>query len=121
MTPVPGDWLCGAVRFEIEPPTLFCPHSHCSMCPRAHGAGYVTSIGIPYERFPLVARAPRRLHLTRVRRVPVAAVLARQEPRGWLTGVRAARKSKLFPVLVAPHAGQGSMSLFPGLDMCRVP
>ena len=58
-SPVPGACLCGAVRFEIEPPTVFCAHCHCSMCRRAHGAGYVTWIGIPYERFRLVAVAER--------------------------------------------------------------
>ena len=48
---VPGSCLCGAVRFEIDLPVLFCAHCHCSMCRRAHGAGYVTWIGVPYDRF----------------------------------------------------------------------
>jgi hypothetical protein len=48
---VPGRCLCGAVRFEIELPALFCAHCHCSMCRRGHGAGYVTWIGVPYARF----------------------------------------------------------------------
>jgi hypothetical protein len=48
---VSGACLCGAVRFEIELPVLFCGHCHCSMCRRSHGAGYVTWIGVPYERF----------------------------------------------------------------------
>lgn len=39
---VPGGCLCGAVRFEVETPTRFCAHCHCSMCRKAHGAGYVT-------------------------------------------------------------------------------
>jgi hypothetical protein len=55
--PVSGACLCGAVRFEIEPPTLFCAHCHCSMCRRGHGAGYVTWFGVPYERFKIVAGA----------------------------------------------------------------
>ena len=48
---VPGRCLCGAVDFEIELPVLFCGHCHCSMCRRAHGAGYVTWIVVPYDRF----------------------------------------------------------------------
>ncbi len=52
---VTGACLCGAVAFEIELPTLFCAHCHCSMCRRAHGAGYVTWFGIPYARFRITA------------------------------------------------------------------
>ena len=52
---IPGACFCRAVRFEIEPPALFCAHCHCSMCRRNHGAGYVTWIGVPYARFRLVA------------------------------------------------------------------
>jgi hypothetical protein len=57
--PVPGRCLCGAVAFELELPTLFCGHCHCSMCRRAHGAGYVTWTAVPYERFRLLAGADR--------------------------------------------------------------
>ena len=39
---VNGSCFCGAVRFEVDLPTLFCAHCHCSMCRRNHGAGYVT-------------------------------------------------------------------------------
>ena len=52
---VTGACLRGAVRFEIELPTLFCAHCHCSMCRRAHGAGYVTWFGVPPERFRITA------------------------------------------------------------------
>ena len=54
---VAGACLCGAVRFEIELPTLFCAHCHCSMCRRAHGAGFVTWCGVPRARFHLLAGA----------------------------------------------------------------
>jgi len=37
-----GSCLCGAVRFTVSFPSLFCAHCHCSMCRRNHGAGYVT-------------------------------------------------------------------------------
>ena len=56
---VRGSCLCGTVRFEVEPPALFCAHCHCSMCRRAHGAGYVTWAGVPYARFWLVGGAER--------------------------------------------------------------
>jgi hypothetical protein len=52
---VPGACLCGAVRFGIALPTLFCAHCHCSMCRRAHGAGFVTWIAVTTDRFTLVA------------------------------------------------------------------
>ena len=52
---VPGGCYCGAVRFEVVPPTLFCAHCHCTMCRRLHGAAFVTWFGVPYERFRLVA------------------------------------------------------------------
>lgn len=53
--PVPGACLCGAVRFTITPPTLFCAHCHCTLCRRAHGAGYVTWAGLLKERFAITA------------------------------------------------------------------
>ena len=54
-TQVNGSCFCGAVRFSIEPPTLFCVHCHCSMCRRSHGAGFVTWFTLPNERFVLEA------------------------------------------------------------------
>jgi hypothetical protein len=61
---VPGACLCGAVRFEIQLPTLFCGHCHCSICRRAHGAGYVTWIAVSTEQFRLVAGEPHLSHYT---------------------------------------------------------
>jgi hypothetical protein len=58
-TMVSGACLCGAVRFAVEPPTLFCAHCHCTMCQRAHGAGYVTWFAVPYERFRVLAGEDR--------------------------------------------------------------
>ncbi len=52
---VTGGCLCGRVRFEIGLPTLFCAHCHCSMCRKAHGAGFVTWVGVPYARFRITA------------------------------------------------------------------
>jgi len=55
LTTVTGGCLCGRVRFEIGLPTLFCAHCHCSMCRKAHGAGFVTWIGVPYARFRITS------------------------------------------------------------------
>ncbi len=48
-----GGCLCGAVTFRITLPTLFCGHCHCSMCRKAHGAGYITWIGVLLSHFEL--------------------------------------------------------------------
>jgi hypothetical protein len=56
---VSGRCFCGAVRFEVTAPTLFCGHCHCSMCRRAHGAAFVTWFGVPYERFRVSAGEDR--------------------------------------------------------------
>ena len=53
--PIPGSCFCGTVRFEIDLPTAFCAHCHCSMCRRVHGAGYVTWIAVPYTQFRMVS------------------------------------------------------------------
>ena len=46
-----GGCLCGAVRFEVTPPTKWSAHCHCALCRRAHGAGYVTWVGVPAPQF----------------------------------------------------------------------
>ncbi|HSM68793.1 MAG TPA: GFA family protein [Xanthomonadales bacterium] len=50
---VRGSCLCGAVRFHLELPSKWCAHCHCSMCRKAHGAGYVTWVGFESSRFTL--------------------------------------------------------------------
>ncbi|HVR30995.1 MAG TPA: GFA family protein [Thermoanaerobaculia bacterium] len=55
--PVSGSCFCGAVRFEVELPTLFCGHCHCSMCRRSNGAAFVTWFAVPIERFRLLDTA----------------------------------------------------------------
>ena len=42
---VAGSCLCGAVRFRGALPPKWVAHCHCSMCRRAHGAGFVTWVG----------------------------------------------------------------------------
>lgn len=51
MNTIAGACLCGAVRFTIEPPTLFCAHCHCRFCRGAHGAAFVTWVGAAETRF----------------------------------------------------------------------
>ena len=51
---VRGACLCGTVRFEIDLPTRFCVHCHCSMCRRNHGAAFVTWFGVPKTNFRLL-------------------------------------------------------------------
>lgn len=46
-----GRCLCEGIRFEVDPPTKWCAHCHCSLCRRAHGAAFVTWFGAAVERF----------------------------------------------------------------------
>ena len=55
VAPFTGRCLCGAVRFEVTPPTKWCAHCHCSLCRRAHGAAFVTWFGVERSSFELVA------------------------------------------------------------------
>jgi hypothetical protein len=50
-----GGCLCGAVRFEVRPPTKWCAHCHCSLCRRAHGTAFVTWFGVERQQFGLVS------------------------------------------------------------------
>ena len=52
-----GGCLCGVVRFEVNTPTKWCAHCHCSLCRRAHGAAFVTWFGAERSNFALVAGA----------------------------------------------------------------
>ena len=52
-----GGCLCGAVRFEADGPSLFCAHCHCRWCRAAHGAAFVTWVGVREEAFRLVRGA----------------------------------------------------------------
>jgi hypothetical protein len=48
---VTGRCLCGSVKFELTLPSKWCAHCHCSLCRRAHGAGYVTWAGFESDHF----------------------------------------------------------------------
>jgi len=52
-----GRCLCGTVRFRVTPPTKWCAHCHCSLCRRAHGAGFVTWFGVVKFSFELISGA----------------------------------------------------------------
>ena len=54
LTPIRGSCLCGEVAFEVTPPAKFCSHCHCTMCRRAHGAPFVTWVGIPEAQVRVV-------------------------------------------------------------------
>ena len=45
-----GSCLCGSVRFSAQLPSKWCAHCHCSLCRKAHGAGYVTWVGFEQEQ-----------------------------------------------------------------------
>jgi hypothetical protein len=54
MSDFAGQCLCGAVRFAVTPPSLFCAHCHCRWCRAAHGAAFVTWVGAAEDRFRLL-------------------------------------------------------------------
>ena len=41
-----GGCLCGAVGFTVVWPSKWVAHCHCSRCRRAHGAAFVTWVGM---------------------------------------------------------------------------
>ena len=41
-----GSCLCGAVRFTAAMPSRWVAHCHCTSCRRAHGAAFVTWVGL---------------------------------------------------------------------------
>jgi hypothetical protein len=68
-SPIRGACLCGAIQFELDPPSRFLAHCHCTMCRRAHGAVMVTWIGVLRPQFRLTAGEPA---LTRYQSSPGA-------------------------------------------------
>ncbi|HKQ62665.1 MAG TPA: GFA family protein, partial [Candidatus Polarisedimenticolaceae bacterium] len=55
--PIRGSCLCGAVRFEVDPPFLRAGHCHCSRCRKHGGTAQLTQGRVPRERFRLLAGA----------------------------------------------------------------
>ena len=52
---VRGGCLCGAIRFEADPPFRSANHCHCSRCRRHSGASGCVQAQIPRERFRLLS------------------------------------------------------------------
>jgi hypothetical protein len=52
---VNGACLCGAVKFEVTLPSLWCAHCHCTQCQRFHGAPLVTWVGFDGDSFRVTA------------------------------------------------------------------
>jgi hypothetical protein len=46
MTAAAGSCLCKKVAFRVELPSKWVAHCHCSLCRRAHGAAFVTWVGM---------------------------------------------------------------------------
>lgn len=51
---VSGACLCGALRFSVALPARWVAHCHCSRCQRAHGAAFVTWVGLLDEAVDIV-------------------------------------------------------------------
>ena len=47
---VDGGCLCGTVRYKVHGPFHDMLHCHCSMCRKAHGAAFVTWVGVDQAR-----------------------------------------------------------------------
>lgn len=57
-----GACLCGATRFAFDLPSLWVAHCHCSMCRRAHGAAFVTWVGVKASQCRWLAADELRWH-----------------------------------------------------------
>ncbi|WP_218109892.1 GFA family protein [Oligoflexus tunisiensis] len=55
MNPVRGSCLCEGIRFELRMPSKWVAHCHCSLCRRAHGAPFVTWVGVKADQFRITA------------------------------------------------------------------
>lgn len=49
-----GACLCGAVRFAATLPSKWVAHCHCTRCQRAHGAAFVTWVGMEASRVEVI-------------------------------------------------------------------
>ena len=51
---VNGSCLCGEIAFRADLPSKWCAHCHCSLCRKAHGAGYVTWVGFEATQVSII-------------------------------------------------------------------
>ena len=56
---VAGGCLCGAVRFEVDPPFLRAGHCHCSRCRKHSGTFGLTQARVARAQFRLLSGAER--------------------------------------------------------------
>ena len=49
-TTASGRCLCAAVAFEVELPTKWVAHCHCTNCRQSHGAAFVTWVSVEAAR-----------------------------------------------------------------------
>lgn len=71
---VSGSCLCGAVRFEIVPPSTAFRYCHCSRCRKVTGAAHAANLFVPASRFRWLAgeSLTRRFDLPGAKRFAVA-------------------------------------------------
>jgi len=53
--PVTGSCLCGAVRFEIAPPSALFKYCHCTRCRKTTGTAHAANIFLPAGQFKWLA------------------------------------------------------------------
>lgn len=53
--PLTASCLCGTVKVEVRSTPLWSAHCHCRMCQKAHGAAFVTWVGVEKEKFSIVS------------------------------------------------------------------
>jgi len=104
-----GACLCGAVRFEIRLPSKWMAHCHCSMCRRAHGAGFVTWVGMDADRVAIRSgdNALRRYHSSPAAVRSFCGICGSTlffESTRWAGEVHVARANLLDPIDRQPQA-----------------
>ena len=52
---IEGRCLCGALRYEADPPFQIMVNCHCSMCRKHHGAAFATFVEVPPQSFRWVS------------------------------------------------------------------
>ncbi len=50
---ISGKCFCGQLKFHYTPPSAYIAHCHCGDCRQAHGAGFITWVGIDSKQFHL--------------------------------------------------------------------
>jgi hypothetical protein len=48
---IPGSCLCGAVKFEIDPPLAAFRYCHCGRCRKASGSAHAANAFVPSDQF----------------------------------------------------------------------